>query len=371
MQNPVGMEFNPDTMRNEMVDFWAIVTSPMAVNKFFHTVLSGWTLGGVFVVGVSSWMLLKKRNANHCYRSMKVGGWIGLIGILLTLATGDGSAVTVAKHQPMKLAAMEGLYDGSHGQEIVAFGILNHDKKPGDNADPYLFDISIPYGLSVLATHDADAFVPGVNDLIKGISFTPEGDTINNVSYAERIAIGKAAQSSLEKYHEAKQINDTAAMSALSAELKENFKYFGYGYLNSPEEAVPNIPLTFYTFHAMVILGGYLLVFLAAALLLAYKRELMEKARWADMFRRLAIITIPIVYLCSICGWVVAEVGRQPWTIQDLMHNCVAISDISAGYVQTTFVIFAVIFTALLAADICIVTRQISKKSKENLDTAK
>ena len=60
MQHPVGMEFNPDTMRNEMVDFWAIVTSPMAVNKFFHTVLSGWTLGGVFVVGVSCWMLLKK-----------------------------------------------------------------------------------------------------------------------------------------------------------------------------------------------------------------------------------------------------------------------------------------------------------------------
>ncbi len=371
MQNPVGMEFNPDTMRNEMVDFWAIVTSPMAVNKFFHTVLSGWTLAGVFVIGVSSWMLLRKRNANHCYRSMKVGGWIGTIGIVLTLATGDGSAVAVAEHQPMKLAAMEGLYDGSHGQEIVAFGILNHDKKAGDNAEPYLFDISIPYGLSILATHDADAFVPGVNDLINGISFTPEGDTINTVAYAERIARGKAAQQSLEKYHEAKQISDTAAMVAHASELKENFDYFGYGYLNSPEEAVPNIPLTFYTFHAMVILGGYLLLFLVASLLLAYKRELFEKARWSTLFQRLAIITIPIVYLCSICGWVVAEVGRQPWTIQDLMPNCVAISDISAGYVQTTFAIFAVIFTALLAADICIITKQISKKSKDNLDIAK
>ena len=371
MQHPVGMEFNPDTMRNEMVDFWAIVTSPMAVNKFFHTVLSGWTLGGVFVVGVSCWMLLKKRNANHCYRSMKVGGWIGTIGIVLTLATGDGSAVTVAEHQPMKLAAMEGLYDGSHGQEIVAFGILNHDKQPGDNAEPYLFDISIPYGLSILATHNADAFVPGVNDLIKGISFTPEGDTINTVSYAERIARGKAAQQSLEKYHEAKQTGDTAAMAIHAEAMKADFDYFGYGYLNSPEEAIPNIPLTFYTFHAMVILGGYLLIFLIASLLLAYKRGIMEKVRWASLFQRLAIITIPLVYLCSICGWVVAEVGRQPWTIQDLMPNCVAISDISAGYVQTTFVIFAVIFTALLAADICIITKQIYKKSKENLDTAK
>jgi cytochrome d ubiquinol oxidase subunit I len=271
----------------------------------------------------------------------------------------------------MKLAAMEGLYDGSHGQEIVAFGILNHDKQPGDNAEPYLFDISIPYGLSILASHNADAFVPGVNDLIKGISFTPEGDTINTVSYAERIARGKAAQQSLEKYHEAKQTGDTAAMAIHAEAMKADFDYFGYGYLSSPEEAIPNIPLTFYTFHAMVILGGYLLIFLIASLLLAYKRGIMEKVRWASLFQRLAIITIPLVYLCSICGWVVAEVGRQPWTIQDLMPNCVAISDISAGYVQTTFAIFAVIFTALLAADICIITKQISKKSKENLDTAK
>ena len=213
--------------------------------------------------------------------------------------------------------------------------------------------------------------MPGVNDLINGISFTPQGDTINTVSYAERIAKGKEAQTSLEKYHKAKQNGDTAAMESYANELKANFNYFGYGYLNSPEEAVPNIPLTFYTFHIMVILGGYLLLFLIAALLFAYKREITEKARWANLFQRLAIITIPLVYICSICGWVVAEVGRQPWTIQDLMPNSVAISDISAGYVQTTFVIFAIIFTALLAADICIITKQISKKSKENLDTAK
>lgn len=371
MQHPVGMEFNPETMRNEMVDFWAIVASPMAVNKFFHTVLSGWTLAGVFVVGVSSWMLLKKRNADHCFRSLKVGGWVGSIGIVLTLATGDGSALAVAEHQPMKLAAMEGLYDGSHGQEIVAFGILNHDKQPGDDAKPYRFDISIPYGLSFLATHNPNAFVPGINDLIDGVSFTPEGDSINTVPYAERIARGKAAQQTLAAFDQAKQEGNTATMDSLRTALKADFRYFGYGYLESPADAVPNIPLTFYTFHIMVTLGGYLLVFLLASLALAYKRQLFEKAKWAKWFQYLAIITIPIVYICSICGWIVAEVGRQPWTIQDLMPNCVAISDISATYVQTTFFIFAVIFTALLAADICIMTKQISKKSKENLDTVK
>lgn len=371
MQNPVGMEFNPETMRNEMVDFFAIITSPMAVNKFFHTVLCGWTLGGVFVVGISSWMLLKKRNADHCFRSLKVGGWVGTIGIVLTIATGDGSAIAVAKHQPMKLAAMEGLYDGKHGQDIVAVGIINGDKKPGDNLEPYHFDISIPYGLSFLATHDPKAFVPGVNDIIKGVSYEPDGTPVNTVSYAERIERGRMAQQTLKEFDEARQNGDMVAMDSLKAGLQDNFRYFGYGYLESPEEAVPNVPLTFYSFRVMVCLGSFLLVFLLAALYLAYKRELLEKAKWGKWFYRLALLAIPLVYLCGVSGWVTAEMGRQPWTIQDLMPNKIAISDISAGYVQTTFFIFAVIFTALLIADICIMAKQISKKSKEDLNKTK
>ena len=121
----------------------------------------------------------------------------------------------------------------------------------------------------------------------------------------------------------------------------------------------------------MVILGGFLLIFIAAALLFAYKQELYNKINKKNWFNYLSILSIPLVYICSISGWVVAEVGRQPWTIQDLMPNCIAISDISASYVQTTFFIFAVIFTALLAADICIITKQISKKSKTDLNSVK
>ena len=371
MQHPVGMEFNPETMRNEMIDFFAIVASPMAVYKFFHTVMSGWALAGVFVVGISCWMLLKKRNTEHCFRSLKIGGWVGFIGILATIATGDGSAVTVAQHKPMKLAAMEGLYNGKHGQEIVAIGILNHDKKYNDNQEPFVFDISIPYGLSVLASHDANAFVPGVNDIINGVSYTPEGEKINTVSYEERIQRGKATIAALAEFDKAKKAGDDAKAESLKSEILKDFKYFGYGHLTSPEEAIPNIPLTFYTFHVMVILGGFLFVFLAIALVFAYKRTLLEKVNKFEWFYKLAIISIPLVYICSVCGWVVAEVGRQPWTIQDLMPNSIAISDISASYVQTTFFIFAVIFTALLIADICIISKHIRKKSLTDLETAK
>ncbi len=135
MQYPAGMEFDPDQMRNVMVSFTDVALSPVAVNKFFHTVFSGWVLGAAFVVGVSSWFLLKKTNTRFALDSIKVGGAVGIVGILLTMWTGDGSAVQVTKVQPMKLAAMEGLYDGGYGVKLVGFGILNPDKKPLDDQD--------------------------------------------------------------------------------------------------------------------------------------------------------------------------------------------------------------------------------------------
>lgn len=371
MQDPVGCTFNPETMRNEMTSFWAVVSSPMAVSKVTHTVFSAWALGGVVVVGVSGWMLMKGRNANHCFRSLKVGAWVGLVGMVLTAVSGDTSAVTVAQRQPMKLAAMEGLYEGQNGQEIVAFGILNPAKKIDNDEDPYLMKIAIPYGLSVLANHDPQSFVPGVKDIIDGKSKDRNGNEIGTVSYAERMERGNMAKEAITEHHTAVQKGDAAAASEASAKLEENYPYFGYAYLENPQEAVPNIPLTFYTFHLMAAVGGYLTIFLLAALVLAYKRQLLERARWAKWWHLLAIATIPLTYLCSACGWVVAEVGRQPWTIQDLMPNKVAISDLSAGYVQITFWVFAVIFTALLIADVSIIAKQIAEKSKQNLDTVK
>ncbi len=368
MQYPTGCEFNPATMRNEMTSFWAVACSPMAMSKFFHTVLSAWTLGGVFVVGACGWILLRKRNVAHCQRSLKVGAWVGVIGIVLTSITGDSSAVTVAKYQPMKLAAMEGLYKGDFKQSIVAAGILNPAKKAGNNENPYIFDISIPYGLSFLATHDPNAFVPGIEDILNGVSYDSNGKPVNTVPYAERMQRGKQLQELIAQYDVASRAGNKVAVDSLHKAINADFKYFGYGYLDSPEEAIPNVPLTFYTFHFMVTVGGYLMAFLLIALLFVYKPAIVDGKKWSRLWYWLCIITIPLTYLCSASGWIVAEVGRQPWTIQDLMPNKVAISDLSAGYVQTTFWIFAVVFTALLIADVSIICRQISRKSLTDLD---
>lgn len=368
MQYPVGMEFDPEQMRNVMDDFWAVALSPVAMHKFCHAVFSGWALAGVFVLGVSCWFLLKKRNSDMALRSMKVGGWIGMAGMLFTMWSGDGSALDVARVQPMKLAAMEGLYEGKCGQEIVAFGILNPEKTAENDADAYLFDISIPNGLSFLATHDFNAFVPGINDLIDGIELTPEGDTIRTDSYAERIAIGRKAHEALRAFDTAAAAGDSVAMASAAAELKENYRYFGYGYLESPYDAVPPVALTFYSFHLMVILGGYLLIFFIVALWMVYRRPSALGHKWILW---LGMLTIPVVYVCSQAGWVTAEVGRQPWIIQDLMPVQAAISDISTGAVMITFWMFAAVFTAFMAAEVGIMLKQISKGSKSDYESLK
>ena len=196
MQYPVGMEFNAEQMRNVMVSFSEVALSPVAVNKFFHTVLASWCLGGVFVVAVSAWYLLKGRDMDFAVKSIKVGGIVGLVGIVMAMLTGDGSAVEVTRTQPMKLAAMEGLYEGQKGTPLIGLGIINTDKQYDNDEAPMLFDISIPKGLSILGRHAPDAFIPGIKDIIEGKDMI-DGKTINTVPYAERIKRGKKAHEAL------------------------------------------------------------------------------------------------------------------------------------------------------------------------------
>ena len=147
------------------------------------------------------------------------------------------------------------------------------------------------------------------------------------------------------------------ALDEAQTYLDENFKYFGYGFLSKPEETIPNVPLTFYSFRIMVILGGYFFVFLVLCWWLG-KKKILEKYKW---FLYLAIISVPLVYICGEAGWVVAEVGRQPWTIQDLLPIKASVSGVSAKNVYTTFIIFAVLFTVLLVAELKIAFNQIKK----------
>lgn len=338
MQHPVGMEFNPDTVRNEMVDFLSVAFSPVAVVKFFHTVLSAWMLGAVFVVGVSAWFLIRKREHEFAIASMKIGAGVGLVASLITAFTGDHSAYQVAKYQPMKLAAMEGLYDGGTRQPLTVIG-----------------DIKVPVMLSYLATRSADGYVPGINNLLVGGYPLPDGTTA--LGAVDKMERGRKAITALVDYRKAKEEGDEKTMSAARKTLDENMPYFGYGYVKDPNYLVPYVGLSFWSFRVMVGLGMYFIAFFVLILFLAWRHKL-SGMRWVHW---VALLSIPLAYVASQAGWIVAEVGRQPWAIQDLLPVNAAVSDLQTGAVQTTFFIFLFLFTVLLIAEIGIMLKAIRK----------
>ena len=358
MQFPTGMEFNPVTFRTEMIDFWALLVSPVAINKFLHTVTSSWILGALFVVGISSWYLLKKREVTFAKRSIKVAATFGLVASLITAWTGDESGYHVAQQQPMKLAAMEGLYKGEKGTELVAAGILKSYVNWNDTTatkDPYVAAIRIPKMLSYLGYRDFDAFVPGITDLIEGGYDMPDGSKA--LSFTEKQARGKAAKEAMKAYKVAELAKDTAAMAVQKDIAKKNFAYFGYGYLDKPEELIPPIALTFYSFHIMVTLGFFFILLFSLVILFVYKDKL-QKLKWLLWIN---VISIPLGYLASQLGWVVAEVGRQPWAIQNILPLKAAVSKLDTYSVQITFFLFLVLFTVLLIAELSIMKKQIKK----------
>lgn len=359
MQNPVGMEFNPMTARNEMSDFWAVLLSPTAMSKFFHTVTSAYTLSACFVVGVSAWFILKKRHFEFARKSILLASVFGFLSIIATIFTGDTSAQDVTRTQPMKLAAMEGLNEGGKGAPFTLIGLTCTDPQlPSERMKTVKYGITIPKLLSFLGYHDFDAYVPGIQNIMDG--YTSEDGKVYP-SIEQRMANGRLAIDALKTYKQAvKDKNDALASQSLQT-LRANFRDFGYGYLSSPYDTIPPVPLVFYSFRLMVGLGMLFVLLFICSWWYAKKRK-FEKFKFIPY---LAIACVPLAYIASQCGWIVAEVGRQPWVVQNLMPTNVAITRIASGWVVTTFWMFAILFTLLLIAEIGIMFTQIRKGVKE------
>ena len=347
MQYPVGCAFNPDTMRNEMVSFFEVALSPFAVSKFCHTVTSAWIIGAVFCVGVCSWYMMKRREPRLSIESMKIGAAVGLVASLLAAATGHKSAQDVAAVQPMKLAAMEALYDGGNG---IGLKVIE--------------GIEVPYALSFMATNDFEGYVPGVNNILNGYT-TPDGKVEPSVD--EKIERGKKAIAALAAYRKGKKegAEDTLLNKQLSI-LNENMPYFGYGYIRDKSEVVPPIAVNFWAFRIMVGAGCLFILFFAVVLAGAYgwpkqlwrDRSITGLPKWHYW---IAIALIPLAYIASESGWLVAEFGRQPWTIQDMLPTWAAVSDLQSSSVMITFFLFLILFTTMRAVEINIMLKQIKK----------
>jgi cytochrome bd ubiquinol oxidase subunit I len=350
MQDPAGTKFNIDTVRNEMVSFFDVALSSTAIFKFLHAVSQAYIIGSLFVIAVSAWYLLKKRHLLFAKRSILIASVFGLVSSVFVAFTGDSSARDVVVKQPMKLAAMEGLYDGEKGADLYALGFLNN------RTDNFNFKgIRIPSMLSLLAHRDANAFVSGVNDLVNGNS------EYGILPAETRMEKGKLAIQALADFKKAREAGDEELAALKRAEFEQNYPHFGYGFLKAKEDIVPNVKLTFYSFHIMVAFGLFFVVFFFWMLYASMKHK-VDRYKWV---LHLSVWSILLGYIASELGWIVAEVGRQPWTIQDILPVSVATSHLSVGSVQTTFFMFLILFTILLIAEIKIMLAQIKKGPEE------
>ena len=382
MQYPVGCTFNPDTMRHEMTSFFEVALSPFAIDKFCHTVISSWIIGAVFVTAVSCWYLLKKREQQLAVESLKIATVVGLIASLGAAATGHKSAQSVGEVQPMKLAAMEALYNGGTDQGLTAVAWVNPLAQPDyEHQQEPALKIEMPYALSFMATNDIHGYVPGINDILNGYT---KVDGTQEPSVEEKMERGRQAIAALAAYRNAKAEGaDEAALNAQLSILTANMKYFGYGYIRDKSEVVPFVPVNFWAFRIMVGLGCLFIAYFLVLALMAFKvpflsvvtRRLLAafylipetEADSNDITRLpawhywLAIALLPLAYIASESGWLVAEFGRQPWTIQDMLPTWAAVSDLNSGSVMFTFILFLVLFTTMLAVEISILLKQIKK----------
>ena len=360
MQHPVGTAFNPDMARNEMTSFWDVVFSEVAVNKFMHTITSSFLLASLFVIGVSAWFLLRRREVLFAKRSTLVASVFGVLAAAATIVTGDTSARIVARTQPMKFAAMEALYEGQTHAPLVAIGAMRTDttRIPNPRED-FIFKIEIPNALSYMVFLTPSGFVPGITDLVYG------NEEQGIISYPEKIERGAIAIQTLRELKRAKDRGDEVTYAALREKfhdpewLDAYYRHFGYGYYKGRElkELIPDVKVSFYAFHVMVILGLHFLILSALAFWLSLKNR-WGRRRWLLW---VALLTIPLPYIASQAGWLVAEMGRQPWVVYELMPTLTAVSRLKPGAVQLTFWIFAVTFTSLFIAEIRIMLKHIKK----------
>ena len=314
MQSPVGTTFNVETARQEMTSFWDVVLSPVAINKFFHTVTSAYVLSAVVVVGISAWYLLRKREEQFARRSIVVASVFGLFFSLMAAMTGDGSAVQVARTQPMKLAAMEALYDGRQEAGLVAVGALRPVDRTVRTSDDsaFAFRIEIPKMLSLMAFRDANAFVPGINDLVYG------NEKYGIPSTEQRMELGREALEALEGYREGTPDRRRAGASPVRKAVRSgrsrrerlsprsSSPRSDTDSSRSRPTSFPNVPTVFYLVPRDGRSGRRLHPAVRRHPVLLRPRRTLAGKRW---MLYAMLWSIPLAYLASVSGWIVAEVG--------------------------------------------------------------
>jgi len=349
MQNPVGAQFNYQTMRMEMTSFYDVIFNPVAQSKFVHTVSACYVTGAVFVLAISAWYLLRGRHPDLAKRSITVAASFGLASALSVVVLGDESGYTISENQKMKLAAMEAMWETEPAPAgFTVFGV------PDLETQTNTYEIKIPWVLGLIATRTLDTPLPGIKDLV--------------VRAEERIRRGMVAYAALSKLRQGKGVPDPQSLAL----FQEHQGDLGYGLLlkrhtptvtdateaqikEAARDTIPNIIPLFWSFRLMVAIGFALIALFATAFYLSAKRRI-DKSRW---FLRLAFLALPLPWIAAELGWIVAEHGRQPWAIEGILPTGLGVSSVSSGQVWFSLLGFVVFYTLLAIVDVFLMVKYI------------
>jgi len=351
MQNPVGAEFNPMTMRMEMTSFFDVLFNEVAQAKFVHTVSAGYVTAAVFVIGVSAWYLLKGLHIELARRSLTVAAAFGMASAFSVVLLGDESGYSATHSQKMKLAAIEAMW---HTEPAPAsFTLIGI---PDQEARETHYAIRIPYVMGLIGTRSLTAEIPGIADLVA------QAET--------RIRSGLIAYDDLMKIREAKgQVPEEVRLSfeAHSADL--GYAFLLKKYVEDPrtatedqirmasEDTVPTVWPLFWAFRIMVALGfgfiGTMVYFFWRASFCGM--NFPRPALW------LAVVMIPAPWIAAEMGWFVAEFGRQPWTVDGILPTAMSVSALSITEVALTLAGFVLFYTVLFIIEMGLMLKYIRK----------
>lgn len=345
MQNPIGAEFSPETMRMEMVNFAEVLLNPVAQAKFIHTVAAGYTAASMFVLGISSYYLLKGRDVGFAKRSFTVAIGFGLASVLSVIVLGDESGYTIGEAQKTKLAVIEAEYETQEAPaSFTAFGFPNDQTMEVDHA------VRIPWLMGLIATRSINEKVQGLRDiLIENDQRIRTG--ITAYGYMERLRKGEKTPDLLEGFNATKQ---DLGYGLLLKKYVENPADATEAHIAlAVKDSIPSVPPMFWSFRIMVGLGVYMLGMMLLGFYYNARRVIAEK-RW---LLKLFLYSIPAPWIAIELGWLVAEYGRQPWSISGVLPTFLSVSKLSHADLYFSIAGFFLFYTVLLVIEMWLMFR--------------
>ena len=338
MQYPVGAEFNFEAMRMEMTSFAEVVFNPVAQVKFVHTVSAGYVTGAIFVLAISSYYLLNHKHIAFARRSFAIAASFGLAATLSVIVLGDESGYELGDVQKVKLAAVEAEYDTHPAPApFTVFGIPNDEKEQTEYA------LQIPWAMGIIATRSLTEEVKGIKDLkednklriLEGIkAYEVLDDVRNGIATAEQRATFEAHKDSLGYAMLLEPFtNDISNPS--DAALQQAVDY-----------SIPPVAPLFWSFRLMVASGFIMLALFICAFYFSTKHKI-TKPRW---LLKASLYSLPLPWIASEAGWFVAEYGRQPWSIAEVLPVHASVSNLAVSDVVITLVAYSAFYTVMFIA---------------------